>query len=80
MKEGKLTITRDHSTNVIDIVIEDKYTGHSVTKIKVQPEEFTKALTGLGYQQCQFHMYGVPNIAPNHANLNKNFQNMLEAH
>ena len=55
--EGKLTITRRRNNDDVDymnIELEDEDAGITPIEIKVSCEALMKALTGFGYQPCEF--------------------------
>lgn len=62
--KGKLTISRLSSNhtdmdNLIRIQLKDKTSGVEFLEINLSPEQFALALTGLGYQECEFSLGGL---------------------
>lgn len=54
--EGKITITAPHGANCdfIEIELTDKTSGCGLVEIQIPYATFTRALTGLAYQECNY--------------------------
>ena len=54
--QGKLTISRLSPGNEISIKLQDVLSSAQAVEIRITPEQFALALTGLGYVDCTFEM------------------------
>lgn len=68
MTTGRLTISRitGGSKDQISIKVSDKSSGTEFIEVRIPPEEFALALTGLGYQTCEFFLRGIDRVGLTH--------------
>ena len=60
--KGKLTISRVHPNqgeDWIEVTLDDKNSGIQFAEVRINLEEFSKAITGLGARPCEIEVGGL---------------------